>query len=154
MPDELIKLGDGNQDKEEEEKEEKEAQKDGEVEEISKEKQEKLDQLEQDLERERTSVKLQGEKLNNVKNEFDMMNARFIQITTENKSLSDKVALMETNLINAEINQLENQDEYIEKLEKKINGLKEENEIIRQQSKTKAKKEQGEEVHTTIYNVY
>lgn len=66
-------------------------------------------------------------------------------MTAENKALSDKVAQMETNLINQEINQLENQDAYIEELEKKMAGLREENESMKQQNKTKAKKASGEE---------
>jgi hypothetical protein len=37
-----------------------------------------------------------------------MMNATFMQVTSENKTLSDKLAVAETNLINNEVNQLEN----------------------------------------------
>lgn len=39
---------------------------------------------------------MQSEKLNNVKYEFDMMNARLMQMQSDNQELNEKVAELET----------------------------------------------------------
>lgn len=39
---------------------------------------------------------MQSEKLNNVKYEFDMMNARLMQMQNDNQELNEKVAELET----------------------------------------------------------